>query len=536
MEHGKQDVAALQARIEALEAENARLRVGAFRPSTARVVKVPAAVEDVFDRASRDLAAHFQRIDIDPARAMIGIGEDRYVLVRASALSLDFQDTLVQLYADRGEREALAIARGFLFDIAHTIGLHDARAMHEQLGSDDPLVRLSGGPVHFAYTGWGLVDIKEESHPEPGEGFCLIYEHTYSFESASFLRAGRASKVPVCILQAGYSSGWCEASFGLELTAVEVTCKARGDAACMFVMAPPHKIAARVREHFAVDVDDEDTQGLDIPTYFERKRAEEEVRESLRQLRATQEELLRKERLATVGLLVSGIAHEMNTPLGIAVTAASLVTDELSALEARFSEGKLTRADLRASLDRAGEASSLLTSNLERAAAHVTDFKRISMDHVTGERRQLDLGQHLRKTLDGLAPVIARGKLVPKLSAEAGLFIETHPGAIAQILTNLITNSATHAHPSPNGEHVGVEVNVSRALGGRVRLVYSDDGRGMPPETRERAFQPFFTTARGEGGTGLGLHLVRSLVTDALGGELTLTSTPGAGVCFTIEF
>src|SRR5690606_26670921 len=114
---------------------------------------------------------------------------------------------------------------------------------------------LSHGPVHFAYTGWALVDIKPSSTPVPSDDYCLVYDHPYSFEAASWLRAGRHSEGPVCIMNAGYSSGWCESSFGLELTAIEVSCKARGDATCSFVMAPPHRIAARVREHFGIDLD-----------------------------------------------------------------------------------------------------------------------------------------------------------------------------------------------------------------------------------------------------------------------------------------
>lgn len=132
----------MRARIEALERENERLRGGVFEPSSMKVVTVPQAVQPLF-----------RRIDIDPARAMIAIGEERYLLIRASAFAIDFLDTLVELYADRGEREALAIARSFLFDIAHIIGLHDARAIHEKLGSQDPMAKLTGGPIHFAYTG-----------------------------------------------------------------------------------------------------------------------------------------------------------------------------------------------------------------------------------------------------------------------------------------------------------------------------------------------------------------------------------------------
>jgi len=238
----RDSLAAMTARIDALERENARLRGGIFEPSAEHEVQVPASVQPLFAQAEIAMRDLFTQIDIDPARAMIAIGDERYLLIRASAFAIDFLDTLVELYADRGEREAHAIARSFIFDIAHTIGLHDARSVHEKLGSQDAMERLTGGPIHFAYTGWSLVEIHDTSRPVPDENFCLVYEHRYSFEAASFLMAGRVSEGPVCIMGAGYSSGWCEASFGVPLTAVEVKCKARGDEACIFVMAPPTRL------------------------------------------------------------------------------------------------------------------------------------------------------------------------------------------------------------------------------------------------------------------------------------------------------
>lgn len=534
------DLATLQRRIAELERENARLRAGLWAPSSPDVVIAPPEISPPFEAASRTFRDYFQRIQVDPARAMIGVDDDRYVLVRASAFSIDFLDTLVQLYADRGEREALAIGRGFLFDIAHTIGLHDARTMHARLGARDPIEKLSGGPVHFAYTGWSLVDIKPQSRPSPDDDYCLIYEHPYSFEADSFRRAGRTSEGPVCIMNAGYSSGWCAASFDIELTAVEIACKARGDDACRFVMAPPHRIAAHVQEQFQIDLQTFGAKGFDIPTYFERKRVEEELRRSLRLLEEAQDELIRKERLATVGLLVSGVAHEVNTPLGVAVTASGIVEEEHATLEQRFDAGKLTRGDLRSFFERAKHAATLVRTNLERAAAQVTNFKRISVDHATQERRKIELVPYIQQTLDSLRPV-SRGALEIALTGDGDLALETYPGAIAQIITNLVTNSAAHGRAADAADAaaaaaaIPVRIHVARRSASAVSLVYEDGGRGMTDEVRAKAFQPFFTTSRGGGGTGLGLHIVSSLVTDVLRGTLELTSPPGKGVRFVIE-
>lgn len=529
------DVQLLLARIAALEAENARLRGSVFEPSAGAIVRAPEDAQPLFDGVATAMRDLFRKIDVDPARAMIAIDDERYVLVRASALSVDFLDSIVQLYADRGDREALAIARSFLFDIAHTLGIHDGRAMHAKLGLVDPLQKLAGGPVHFAFTGWARVHIREGSRPVPDETFCLVYEHPYSFEAASFIRSGRASTTPVCIMNSGYSSGWCEASFGLELTAVEVRCRAKGDSECLFVMAPPDRVAECIREQLGVDLEVIRAQGASVPTYFERKRAEEEVRRSLERLREAQDELVRKERLATAGLLVSGVAHEVNTPLGVAVTATGIVSEEMGALRDKLEAGALTKGDLRNFLERAGQATRMVEQNLERAASLITKFKRVSVDHATLERRRVDLSAYLRETVESLRPIVKRAPMNLAVETYGPIECETYPGAIAQIVTNFVTNTVLHAGGSTDKELRAV-LRAWRTDDGKVSLHYADDGRGMTDDVRSRAFQPFFTTRRADGGTGLGLHIVQSLVTDVLAGRLTLETSPGAGTSFSVVF
>lgn len=530
------ELSLLRARLSVLEAENARLRKGTFEPSVPTVVRVPEDVRALFEHVAGTMREQiFGKIDIDPSRAMIDIGDERYLLVRASAFSIDLVDTLVQLYADRGEAEALAIARGFLFDIAHTFGIHDAKKIHEKLGSRDPMEKLTGGPILFAYTGWAMVELRPGSNPVPNEDYCLVYEHTYSFEAAAFLRAGRRTSGPACIMNSGYSSGWCEESFGLELTALEVKCRARGDDGCFFVMAPPHRLAERAKEHYGIDVKELQDQGFDVPTYFERKRAEEEVRRSLDHLKKAQDELVRKERLATVGLLVSGVAHEVNTPLGVAVTANSTLAEELAAVKKKFEANALTKGDLRAYFERATQAESLVRMNLDRAAREILKFKRVSVDQATQETRSSDLGAYVKETLDSLRPIARKAKLEVRFTAVGNLECTTSPGAVAQVVTNFITNSGMHAKKN-DGSAVNVEVKIAREEGRRVVLTYTDDGAGMSDEVKEQAFKPFFTTQRGAGGSGLGLHIVQSLVVDLLRGKIDVTSAPGKGTKFVVSF
>jgi len=126
----------------------------------------------------------------------------------------------------KGTEKAVHITRGILFDIAYTVGKMDARNFHEKMNLHDPIEKLSAGPIHFSHSGWAFVDIFPESTPSPDENYCLVYDHPFSFESDAWIRAGKAATFPVCVMNAGYSSGWCEASFGIELTAVEIACRA----------------------------------------------------------------------------------------------------------------------------------------------------------------------------------------------------------------------------------------------------------------------------------------------------------------------
>ena len=169
----------------------------------------------------------------------------------------------------------------------------------------EPIDKLSAGPVHFAYTGWAFVDILPESNPSPDENFFLKYHHPYSFEADSWINSGRSTNKPVCIMNSGYSSGWCEESYGIELTAVEITCKACGDDNCTFIMAPPHKIEEHLKKYSETKpLNKKET--FSVPTFFERKKVEEEMKKA--KIKAEQSDRTKSEFLANM-------SHEMRTPL-----------------------------------------------------------------------------------------------------------------------------------------------------------------------------------------------------------------------------
>jgi signal transduction histidine kinase/CheY-like chemotaxis protein/predicted hydrocarbon binding protein len=209
-----------------------------------KTVRVPEKFAPLFERAQQYVTRYFADQKSAPERGTLEICGQRYVLVRAASMSVEFYEMVTKLYGE--EEEALAVGRSLLFDIAHAMGLADAKSFAEHMDVNDPIARLSAGPVHFAHAGWAFVDILPESNPSPDEEYYLLFDHPYSFESDAWLNAGKKTDCPVCIMNAGYSSGWCEHSFGLPLVSVEILCRAKGDDRCRFIMASPERIEAHI--------------------------------------------------------------------------------------------------------------------------------------------------------------------------------------------------------------------------------------------------------------------------------------------------
>jgi len=278
--------AQLLARIKALEASLARFSEHASIVDGSRLstVKVPAQFEVPFLRAQEYVARYFADRVENPDTATISIAGERYVLLRAASLSVEFVEMVMKLYQDKGTQEAQSVANNLLFDLAHAIGKADARAFQQKMAVSDPIDNLSAGPIHFAFSGWAFVDISPESRPAPDESYYLLYDHPFSFESHSWLSQKKRSDAPVCIMNAGYSSGWCEESFGLSLVAAEVECLAAGGEHCRFIMAPPARIedhiAAYTRKHGGRTGKATGNHVGVVPEFFQRKRLEEELREA----------------------------------------------------------------------------------------------------------------------------------------------------------------------------------------------------------------------------------------------------------------
>lgn len=254
---------------------------------------------------------------------------------------------------------------------------------------------------------------------------------------------------------------------------------------------------------------------------------------SMDELRQTQDKLVETEKMASLGELVAGVAHEINTPLGISVTSASFMKEMITQLHAIFEAGTMKRSDLEKCLNTGGEAIDNIMKNLERAARLISNFKQLAVDQASDDVRQINLNEYIQGILLSLKPKIKEHSHELKVVCPKGLEINISPGSLMQVITNLVSNSLTHAFPDRDDGNIIIEASRS---GNGVLLTFSDDGIGMTEEQVLKVFEPFYTTARSSGSAGLGMHLVYNLVTMALKGRIECRSVPGEGTSYEIWF
>jgi signal transduction histidine kinase/CheY-like chemotaxis protein/predicted hydrocarbon binding protein len=533
------------ARLEADSSENAL-----------NTVSVPEPFRAIFTKAQEYVQEYFAHRIEDPKQSSILISGERYILVRAASMSVEFFDLVTSLYQDKGGDEARSVANNLLFDIAKAIGKADAKSFHAKMGVTNPIERLSAGPIHFSFSGWAFVKISPESSLSPDSNFFLIYEHPFSFESDAWIKQGRRTDAPVCIMNAGYSSGWCEESFGISLVAAEVECQARGDAQCRFIMAPPERIEEHLEKYRkekmdqsgAPDVQRTPDAEITVPEFFQRKRMEEELRRSRDELenrvaeRTTEvvhaynklkqqsnerlrmeDELRQSQKMEAVGRLAGGIAHDFNNLLSIIMGYAEFLEQGPGDAEAvQRQAGKITAAAKKA----AGLTSQLLAfSRRQVLAPQVTELNTVISEicemvpRLIGEDVELELR---------LAPELFRVR-VDRVQME-------------QVILNLAVNGRD---AMPNGGKITIEtknVNSRNETGTAhlgippgeyVLLTVCDTGNGIPAEVLPHIFEPFFTTKVREKGTGLGLATVYGIVKQS-DGFISAESEQGQGSRFLI--
>ncbi len=282
--------------------------------------------------------------------------------------------------------------------------------------------------------------------------------------------------------------------------------------------------------------------GAFIRDITERKRAEEDLRqlnESLElrvgertvELRHAMDQIVESEKLASLGSIVAGVAHELNTPIGNIVMTASTLEERILDLANAARNGKLTRTALDLFVDECQNASAVMVRSAGRASVLIESFKKIAVDQTSQRRREFDLRDTVADILNTLGTVMRRAKVGSELRIPAGIRMDSFPGDLEQVLSNLIMNSIRHGFAARGHGHIVIDAGVRGEL---LEIVYQDDGGGIPPELHRKIFEPFYTTTLGQGGSGLGMFIVHNLMHGVLKGEIHLRSDVGQGVVFTL--
>lgn len=260
------------------------------------------------------------------------------------------------------------------------------------------------------------------------------------------------------------------------------------------------------------------------------RQARDEAQAALESLRLAQQQLVQSEKMASLGQLVAGVAHEINTPLGIALTSASYLSDETVKLTKTAAEGRMRRIDFDRYVANINETTQLLLTNVARAADLVHSFKQVSADQTSDSRRNFLLKQYLDDVTASLKPSWRKAGHVVTVDCPEELTLDGYPGALSQILANLLMNALLHAYD--DGQTGYIVIAAAAVSPDVVELSFADDGKGVPAAVQGKVFDPFFTTRRGSGSTGLGLNIIYNLVTQKMGGAIRLESEEGGGARF----
>jgi two-component system, NtrC family, sensor kinase len=261
--------------------------------------------------------------------------------------------------------------------------------------------------------------------------------------------------------------------------------------------------------------------------------AKEQWAYCVEQLDGLRKELLESEKLASLGRLVAGIAHELNTPLGNSLTVVTALDERLKDVSQLVTGGPIRRSELDAFLTQSRDGMDMLLRNIERATMLIKSFKQVAIDQSSERRREFDLAQVIEETLVTLQPRFKRTPYEIRTELADNILLDGYPGPLGQVVTNLVLNALLHGLVGrPYGS---VVIRTDRLGASHVRLVCRDDGNGMTPEVQARIFEPFFTTKLRQGGSGLGMNIVKSIVTDVLGGRVEVQSRPGEGTAVIVD-
>lgn len=265
----------------------------------------------------------------------------------------------------------------------------------------------------------------------------------------------------------------------------------------------------------------------------ELQQANEELACTLETLNKAQEELVRSEKLAALGSLVAGIAHELNTPIGNSLMVASTLVDQTRALNANYTRNELKRSALERYIGDAGTAGDILMRNLRRAADMVNGFKQVAVDQTSSQRRRFSVAEVVSEIMLTLWPTVKMTSIIVKQDIPNELTMDSYPGPFGQVIANLVNNALLHAFEGRQSGTVLLQAKADSEAW--LELAVADDGVGIPRANLNRVFDPFFTTRLGAGGSGLGLNIVHNIVTGVLGGRVRIQSEPGQGTVFILS-
>lgn len=270
---------------------------------------------------------------------------------------------------------------------------------------------------------------------------------------------------------------------------------------------------------------------LPSPAMLEKKN--QALKDSLEKLNLTQKSLVESEKMASLGGLVAGVAHEINTPIGIGITASTHLSEQTALINDKYKNEQMTNRDLSVYLEEAKDSAVLVSSNLARAAKLIMSFKQVAVDQCSKDIRTYKIKKYTKEVLQSLQPKFKQTNIIVKVSGDDDLAVNGEPGAFAQIITNLVVNTLVHGFDKRTSGNI--EINITSQQD-KVIFIYSDSGKGIDKKHINKIFEPFFTTKRGKGGTGLGLHIVYNLVVQSLKGDIKVNDQLSQGSQFIIEF
>ena len=311
-------------------------------------------------------------------------------------------------------------------------------------------------------------------------------------------------------------------SFEIYISAVETTGRQR---LVTSLLDQTDRLAAEAAQH---------TAQLQLEARVAQRTAE--LQQALETLKAAQTELVQAEKLASLGAMVAGISHELNTPIGNTLTVASTLQDQVRSIQAAIAQGELRRSTLTEFLDGLSEMSDLITRSSNRAARLIQSFKQVAIDRTTEQQRPFLLREVCDDIVASIKAALRKTPVTITVEVPADLHCDSHPGPLGQVLTNLLQIAMLHAFGARTDGHITLAAALdSSGPAPMVVLTVTDDGVGMSEHTRSHAFDPFFTTRFGQGGSGLGLSISHTIATTTLEGSLSVASQPGSGCCFTLR-